>query len=136
MPETTLAKKLGIKPGYRLLIVNAPEGYLQMAGPLPEGVTVATAPGGQTFDVVQVFVRDKSDIDSYGPQALNAAKPGGLVWFTYPKKTSGVKTDVNRDTGWDALTSAGWTTVAQVSIDDTWSAGRFRPWSDVKSGRR
>jgi hypothetical protein len=135
MAETPLAKKLGVKPGYRVLVLNAPNGYLQALGPLPEGAEVATL-GGETFDVVQVFVRNKADIDSHAGPALDAVRPGGMLWFSYPKKTSKVKTDINRDVGWDSLTSAGWECIAQVSIDDTWSAGRFRPSTDVQSGRR
>jgi hypothetical protein len=125
MAETPLAKKLGVKPGHKVLVLNAPDGYLKALGPLPEGVSVATS-GAGAFDVVQVFVRSKADIDSYAQQALDAVRPGGMLWFSYPKKTSKVRTDINRDVGWDKLTGMGWECIAQVSIDDTWSAGRFR----------
>lgn len=54
--------------------------------------------------------------------------------MSYPKKSSKVKTDLTRDIGWDVVTDVGWTGIAQVSIDDTWSATRFRPADDV--GRR
>src|SRR3712207_6025825 len=136
MADTPLAKKLGMKPGHKELVLNAPDGYLQMLAPLPEGAEVATTLGGGAFDLVQVFVRSKADMDSYAGPALEAVKSGGLLWFSYPKKTSRVKTDINRDVGWDSVTGAGWENIAQVSIDDTWSAGRFRPSSAVNSGRR
>ncbi|HEX8222012.1 MAG TPA: hypothetical protein VF914_22680 [Chloroflexia bacterium] len=129
-----MAKKLGIKPGHKVLVLNAPDGYLQALGPLPEGVGVATS-GGGTFEVVQVFVRSKEDIDGCARRALEAVRPGGMLWFAYPKKLSKVKTDINRDVGWDSLTGAGWENIAHVSIDDTWSAGRFRSSSEVRSGR-
>lgn len=135
MAETPLAKKLGIKAGHKVLVFNAPGDYLQMLGALPEGVELAASTGG-SFDVVQVFVRSKAEIDAYAGQALESVKPGGLLWFSYPKKSSRVKTDINRDVGWDSVTGAGWENIAQVSIDETWSAGRFRPSADVKSGRR
>jgi hypothetical protein len=135
MADTPLAKKLGVKPGHKVLVLNAPQGYLQTLDPLPEGVEVATS-GGGAFDVVQAFASSKEDIDRYARQALDAVRPGGLLWFAYPKKTSKVKTDINRDVGWDSLTDEGWECIAQVSVDDTWSAGRFRPSTDVRPGRR
>jgi hypothetical protein len=77
MAETPLAKKLGVKAGYKVLVLNAPDGYLQALDPLPEGVEAATS-GEGAFDVVQVFVRSKADIDGYARQALDALRPGGL----------------------------------------------------------
>ena len=64
---------------------------------------------------------------------MGALKLGGLLWFSYPKKSSKVETDITRDVGWDALGSTGLRPVTQVAIDDTWSALRFRPVVDVKS---
>jgi len=136
MVESTLARKLGIKPGYKLLIMNAPEGYMGMLGPLPEGAEALTRlPAGAegTFDLVHVFSHNRADVDRQAAEALRALKPGGLLWFSYPKGSSKVKTDITRDTGWESVTGAGMEIVAQVSIDDTWSAGRFRPSSDIKS---
>ena len=129
-----LYRKLGIKPGHRVLVLNAPDGYLEKLG-APDGVQVTTTQEGE-FDCVQAFMRSKADIDTHGPAAIEAVRPGGLVWFAYPKKSAKVKTDISRDVGWDAMTGAGWENVAQVSIDDTWSAGRFRPSSDVSARNR
>ncbi|HYO89253.1 MAG TPA: hypothetical protein VER79_11430 [Candidatus Limnocylindrales bacterium] len=64
--------------------------------------------------------------------AILAVKPGGVFWACYPKLTGEIKTDITRDKGWDALTGAGWRGVAQVSVDGTWSALRFRPETDIK----
>lgn len=135
MAESPLIKKLGIKPGQKMLILNVPEGYIQALGALPAGNEVETAPGG-TFDFVQLFVRNKADIDNHATTAMQSLKPGGLLWFTYPKKSSSIKTDITRDTGWDALMAAGIRPVTQIAIDDTWSALRFRPTSEVKSGNK
>jgi hypothetical protein len=130
-----MAGKLGIKPGHRVLVTGAPEGYLDVLGDLPEGAALSTEADGAQYDVVQAFVRDKAAVDKAAPGTLGALRPGGMLWFSYPKKTSRIKTDINRDKGWDALNEAGWECIAQVSIDDTWSAGRFRPAADVKRGR-
>ena len=82
---------------------------------------------------MQTFVRNKAEVDSSAEKAIAALKPGGLLWFSYPKKGSKVVTDITRDVGWDVLGSAGLRPVTQVAIDDTWSALRFRPIADVKS---
>ena len=134
MTENPLVKKLGIKPGQKLLIMNAPEEYIQMLGALPKDAEVKTSPEG-TFDFVQLFVRNKEDVDSNAPGAIQATRPGGLLWFSYPKKCSKVKTDITRDVGWETVRDAGFRPVAMVSVDDTWSAFRFRPVGDVKTKR-
>ncbi|MFL5732839.1 MAG: class I SAM-dependent methyltransferase [Chloroflexia bacterium] len=136
MADTSPAKKLGIKPGHKLLIMSAPEGYISRLDPLPEGADVfdRLPPGEEgTFDFVHVFAQNRADVERHAPEALQALKPGGLLWFSYPKGSSKVKTDISRDKGWESITGAGMEIIAQVSIDDTWSAGRFRPSADVKS---
>jgi hypothetical protein len=137
MPDTPLSKKLGIKPEYALLILDAPDGYRTRLDPLPDGVRIGTValPGG-LFDLVQVFVRSRADVTRHAGAALAALKPGGLLWFAFPKKSTKVQTDVSRDTGWDALHAAGWEIVSVIAIDDTWSAGRFRPSSVVNTRPR
>ena len=65
-------------------------------------------------------------------RSIEAAQTGAIVWCAWPKRTSGLETDLTRDEGWDALTSAGLRGVATVAIDDTWSGLRFRPVEDVR----
>src|SRR6266849_6966059 len=98
MAATSIARKLLIKPNHKILILNAPEGYLKLLDPLPEGAQVKTKADG-TFDFVQVFVYDKADVEKLAQAAIKALKPGGLLWMTYPKKTSKIKTDMSRDEG-------------------------------------
>jgi hypothetical protein len=127
-----LIKKLRIQPGQRLLILNAPEGYLSNLGQLPDGVEVKDVPDG-VFDFVQVFVKSITELEKQVPVAIKAVKYDGLVWICYPKQSSGIKTDINRDTGWSVVQKAGLRPVTQVAIDDTWSALRFRPVERVGS---
>ena len=135
MEQNVLIKKLGVKPGQKLLVMNPPPDYIKKLGELPEGTEISTAPEG-AFDFVQLFVRKKADIEEQASIAIQALKLGGLLWFAYPKKSSGVKTDITRDIGWEAVRSTGMRPVSLVSIDDTWSALRFRPESDVKARKR
>lgn len=130
MPETSLSKKLGMKPGQTMLILNAPEGYIALLAPLPEHAEVQTKPTG-TYDFVQVFVHNKAELHRNAPVAMQALKSGGLLWMTYPKKTSAIKSDISRDILWEELRDTGMRPVTMIAIDETWSALRFRPTSEV-----
>ena len=125
MATTSLVKKLRIEPGQRIAIINPPPGYIKELGDLPDGVEVTDEPGG-TVDFVHLFVKNIADLERHAPEALAAVKHDGLLWVSYPKRSSKVETDLTRDKGWDVITQAGLRPVAQVSIDDVWSALRFR----------
>lgn len=126
MADMPLVKKLLIKPGHRVLVLNAPEGFVKMLAPLPDGVTLEQQPNG-TYDCVQLFVTAKVDLERDAAKAIKALKPDGLLWIAYPKKSSKIKTDITRDVGWEAVYQAGWGGVSLISIDDTWSSMRFKP---------
>lgn len=134
MAEKPLATKLLLKPGQRVAVVNAPEGYVEGMGPLPGGVQISESLQG-TYDVVQIFLRDKAAVDRHAPAAIAATNPGGVLWLSYPKKTGAIKTDITRDHGWETVYAAGWRPVTQIALDETWSALRFRPTEDVKGSR-
>jgi hypothetical protein len=130
MAEKTLAQKLQVKAGQSIGVMNAPEGYAAKLEPLPDGATVTTANG--TYDAVHLFVYSKADADKWIPQAIEAVKPGGMLWIAYPKKSGSIKTDITRDVGWEALKAADWHGVTQLSMDATWSFLRMRPRSEIK----
>ena len=131
MGDAALIKKLGLKPGHRAAVVNPPAGYLERIGP-PEGVEAATRLDGG-FDIVQVFALDRAALDREIGAAHDALAPGGRLWVSYPKGSSKVPTDLSRDGFWEALGHLGLRPVTQVSVDDTWSALRFRPVAEVGS---
>jgi hypothetical protein len=126
MPDTHVAKKLQIKPGSRVLALHAPPGYREALGPLPEGAELAESPGG-SFDVVHLFVGGQADLRRDAAAAIGAVRPGGVLWISYPKRSSKVDTDLTRDAGWEPVGQAGWQAVSQISVDPVWSALRFRP---------
>lgn len=130
MAKTPLIKKLRMQPGQRMLIINAPEDYIDQVGDLPEGVEVAEKPAG-TFDFVQLFVKTLADLRSNSPAALEAVKYDGLLWMSYPKKSSKLESDLSRDMIWAEVAESGWRPVPQVSVDDVWSAMRLRPAEKV-----
>jgi hypothetical protein len=121
---TPLSRKLFIKPKHRVRVINAPSGYLDDLQPLCDDATISNSPGDN--DVVQVFAKDRAELRKHLKTALTALKDGGILWISFPKGTSKIQTDLTRDQGWEALTAAGFQGVSLVSIDDTWSAMRFR----------
>src|SRR5215469_15496669 len=102
MAETPLAKKLLLKPGQRVAIIQAPEGLPAALGPLPQGIAVVETLDGP-FDLALVFLREKAGMDRLVPLAIAALKPGGVLWLAYPKKSGKVTTDITRDVGWEAV---------------------------------
>jgi hypothetical protein len=126
MADVPLIKKLLIKAGMRLAVFNAPEGYVESLGPLPEGAGFVDGPVGG-LDFVQLFVKNRGEYDLLGPAALGAVKMDGMLWICYPKKSSGVESDLDRDVVWRMLQPAGVRPVTQIAIDEVWSALRFRP---------
>ncbi|MBD0381771.1 YdeI/OmpD-associated family protein [Paenibacillus sedimenti] len=131
-----IVKKLRLAGCKRALIMNAPEGYIGKLDPLPEGVVLTEQKeSDQAYDFVQVFVYNMAEVQSLTPQAIQAVIPEGMLWINYPKGTSKIKTDINRDSGWQTVTDLQFEGVSLVSIDETWSAMRFRPIGLVKSQR-
>jgi hypothetical protein len=130
MAISPLVKKLRLQNVNRALILNAPEGYLELLVDVPEGVKIEGDLSGE-FDFAQLFVKDRNELDQFIDQVLTAIEYDALLWISYPKGSSGVKTDLNRDKLWKTLTDKGIRPVTQVSIDKVWSAMRFRPTEAV-----
>lgn len=126
MTISALAKKLRLQNAHNALILNAPEGFMEKLGELPEQLMVEQMPSGD-FDFAHLFVKDRHELDLFIDLVLQAIEYDAIFWISYPKGSSGVKTDLNRDKLWNALSDKGIRPVTQVSIDKVWSAIRFRP---------
>ena len=120
----TLAQKLYIREGYSMALVNAPEAYIALLKKLPDGVTTATELTG-TFDLVQCFALKRDELEAEIDQVKRALKDDALLWITYPKAKQ-QKTDLNRDILADIARRHGLRPVAQISVDEVWSALRFK----------
>jgi hypothetical protein len=125
MSEMSLQQKLVIKPGYKLIILNPPDGYLDRIGELPESTNHIEL-NTQPADVIQVFVKTMDEVLPKVVLWKQSLKPKGILWITYPKGTSKVKTDLNRDILWKRLKDYDLDGVAMFSVDATWSAMRFK----------
>jgi hypothetical protein len=125
MVVASLAQKLQFRPGKRVAVLGAPPGYLERLGDLPDGTQAATRLEGQ-FDIVQAFFEMRQELAIAVPSLLAALAEGGFIWVSYPKQTSKRGSDLNRDVVRADLAPSGLRPVAQVAIDDTWSALRFK----------
>jgi hypothetical protein len=130
--KNPVARRLGMNPGMRALIIAPPPGYLKLLTPLPDGLTVSSRADG-TYPFVQVFATRLSDIRKFTQRLSKHAAPHALVWIAYPKKTSKTESDLDRDLIREAMSGAGWRAVSIVAIDEVWSALRFRPAGQVGS---
>lgn len=136
MAQKLLREKLAWKPGMRALLVGLPAGVEDpFAGVEHEAVAAGKAAPKGKFEVLLGFAADAATLAKIAPGMLKAATDEAKLWVCYPKGSSGVKTDLNRDAGWGPLFEAGWIVVAIASVDKTWTAVRFRPKALVKSIR-
>jgi hypothetical protein len=123
---TPLAKRLGVLPGSRVRLINAPAKYVKSLGRLPDGALLAHK-GHEPCDVVHVFARSVAELRGSLPEAVKSLRPNGTLWISYPKKTSGAASDITRDATWEVLSELGMHPVAQIALDRVWAALRFRP---------
>jgi hypothetical protein len=114
-----------IKPGNTLLLLDAPAGYQAQIGRLPARVTVSANLQGPA-DVIQCFVSNRKELEDALPRAKAALAPKGSLWITYPKLTSRLAGDLNRDTINAYAMTIGLQGIAMISIDDDWSALRLK----------
>lgn len=107
-----------------MTLINPPANYADFL--TAENISIT-----DKSDAVLIFVNSLAETGQIVPAVLNFLPLDALAWVAYPKGSSGVKTDVNRDKLWDALKGTGWRPVRQIALDDVWSALRFRPAEKV-----
>lgn len=118
--------KLWIKPGFRILAIDAPGDYTTWMGGMPADVVVHTERDGDEYDFVHLFVRSLMMLKKTFLTATKVLKDGAVIWVSYPKKTGSLSTDLTRDVCHEAMLDMGWDATTQVALDDTWSAMRFK----------
>lgn len=130
-----LLKKLNYKGQLRIAVINAEESfYLAVANELTGVITDDDIDQRCPYEFMILFVKNISEVNQLAPVALHNLTADGILWFCYPKKTSGkMKSDLERDKGWKALNDAGFHGIRMVSIDNDWSAMRFRNIRFIKS---
>ena len=122
---TPLPRKLGIKPGARVGLIGAPEGFDSTLGDLPDGVAVRRRLGREPFDVIVAFFSRRSTLERRLPALSAALDPAGGLWIAWPKRASGVTTDVTEDVVRDLGLAAGLVDNKVCAIDEIWSGLRL-----------
>ncbi len=121
---TPLPRKLGIAAGCRLALLGAPEGIEALLDPLPDGVRVMRRVAPE-LDVAVLFVDSAARLTRRLPAVRAAMTPAGGLWVAWPKRASGVPTDVTEDVVRDAGLAAGLVDNKVCAIDATWSGLRL-----------
>jgi hypothetical protein len=117
---TPLDRKLGLADGQRILLVGAPDGLI----PVRAGASVLRSPR-PPVDVAVVFVTARADLGRRMPALLRALPPTGALWVAWPKKASGVATDMTEDVVREVGLPTGLVDNKVCAIDDTWSGLRL-----------
>ena len=120
-----VAKKLLLKANTRWLFYNEPDNFLSILDPVPEGLQLSFQ-ANNTFDGILMFVTNGEGI-AEGLQIIKPIlKPETIFWIAYPKKSSGMNSGLQMMSDWDEPAKYGLRVVTSVSINDTWTALRFR----------
>jgi hypothetical protein len=120
-----LAKKLKLKENTAILTIHAPADYRKTLGTLPKGVTISDKPG-KVNEFIHIFVKNKAELEKNIFKAIKLLAPGGIIWISYPKGSSGIQTDLTRDKGWESLEKANMEWLSLISFDEHWSAFAMR----------
>ncbi len=117
--STPLAKKLGIKQGFKIKLVNAPEYYFKLFTDMPTNVELS--PGNKQIDFVHFFSRDAVELAKLLPRLKKTIAPAGIIWVSWPKKAAKIATDVTENKVRDLALKTGLVDIKVCAVDDTWS---------------
>lgn len=131
----SLHKKLSIKENKKIIFLNSPEEFDSKIFPLPEGCKYIKQLRGK-IDLILAFVSKRKEIERISDKIINILSDEGILWIAYPKKSSGIETDLNRDRCWDIFSAYDHRPVNMISLDDEWSAMRFKPEKTISQKYR
>lgn len=117
---TPLAKKLGIKSGFNIALINVPKYYLQLFDDLPADLHIVNEIGSG-HDLIHLFVKDKQAYLDVLPTLKYQIKQNGMVWVSWPKKASKIATDITEDIIRNEALQNGLVDVKVCAVDKVWS---------------
>jgi hypothetical protein len=121
---TPLAKKLGIKEGHRVAFPSAPDGFREALADLPENVTIRSRVRGP-LDVIVFFTERRAELERRLPALRRAMDPAAGLWIAWPKRSSGVDTDMTEDVARELGLANRLVDNKVAAIDETWSGLRL-----------
>lgn len=117
---TPLTKKLGIKKGYKIYTKNAPENYEELLHPLPENVSFSKRLSN-SLDMVHIFTQSKTELSSELTKLRLWIKQAGMIWVSWPKKSSHVPSDVTEDVVRELALPLGLVDIKVCAVNEIWS---------------
>ena len=124
---TTVFSKLNLKDQETVVVINSPQSFEDELRQLRGVKIVRDMQGSKSVEFAIVFVTQLKEVERAARDLIKRSVDDAVLWFAYPKGTSkNLESEVNRDTGWEVLRSAGYDSVRLVAIDADWSALRFR----------
>ena len=121
---TPLLKKLGVKPGFRVALVGAPKNFKEELGELPATAKFASA-SADSLDLILAFVSSEKELrGKFAPLAAQLQKDG-MIWIAWPKKSSGVITDLTFNNVQRIGLDAGLVDVKICAVNEVWSGLKF-----------
>jgi hypothetical protein len=117
---TPLAQKLGIKAGFTVKLVNAPDYYFNLFTDLPPNLVLTDDEASQK-DFIHFFTKSKNEYLSQLPILKQHLKPNGMIWASWPKKASKVQTDITEDIIRSYAIETGLVDIKVCSVDEVWS---------------
>ncbi len=121
---TPLTKKLGIKEGFRVALRRSPTGFARRLTPLPRGAKILSRVG-RDMDLLLLFADRRAQLERDFARLAAALTPSGMLWVGWPKKSSGVQTDLSFDMVQKLGLGEGLVDNKICALDDTWSGLRF-----------
>lgn len=123
---TPLIKKLGIKPGFKVFFYEAAPAYVErMQHDFPGEVEVLETPAEQRLDFIHAFFTSMEELEKAAPLLMKALKKTGMLWVSWPKGKSSIKTDLKREPVRECLLEIGLVDVKVAAIDEDWSGLKF-----------
>ena len=122
--DKPLVKKLGVKPGMNVCIIGAPAHYMELVNPLPPEVSLSEVNRGRK-DLIHFFTRSRSVLQKTFPMLAAQMKEDGMVWISWPRRASGVESDLDENIVREIGLNAGLVDVKVCAIDETWSGLKF-----------
>lgn len=122
---TPLSKKLGIKEGFSILLINQPNHYFDLFTDFPENVSFMDDPKPESADFIHLFCSTASELTKHISVCKKALKKNGTFWVSWPKGSSKLKTDLKREPVRDHLLAIGLVDVKVAAVDEDWSGLKF-----------
>ena len=117
---TPLVRKLGIKAGFKIWVIDPPPDYWDLLGPLPDNVSVG-GPDERRLDFIHLFVTDRARLEAQLGELRAHIAPAGMIWVSWPKKSSRMATDLSEAVIRDLALAGGLVDVKVCAVDATWS---------------